>query len=168
VPVEERELVVRDVERVAVERRVPVEREPVEREPVERAPVERVDRVPVDRELPEEREPVERALVDREPVERLVEREPVERVPVEREPVPRDFAELLRLVVVRRPDDARDEEPERDVLAGIAGSAERDVLGGIAGSLVPPNSSLAKSGVKLVCSSGVSLGVWGDGVPQPS
>jgi hypothetical protein len=89
----------------------------------------------------------------------------VERVPVERRVVPlreRDavvrarVVEALRVPVVRFRVVERDVLPDRDVLAGIAGSTE---LG---------DSSLRSNGAGLVTgTSGDSLGVWGVW-PHPS
>jgi hypothetical protein len=96
--------------------------------------------------------PVERDVVDR--------RVPVERPVVLRErdavPVRARLVEALRVPVDRFRVVERDAEPDRDVLAGIAGSTE---LG---------DSSLRSNGVGLVTgTSGDSPGVWGVW-PHPS
>jgi len=149
--------------RVVVRRRVPVEREAVERErdavDRERAVVERERVVPVARRRAVVRPP--RAAAAREGALRVVERDVVDRrvVPVrERDVVPvrARLVEALRVPVDRFRVVERDAEPDRDVLAGIAGSTE---LG---------DSSLRSNGAGLVTgTSGDSLGVWGVW-PHPS
>jgi hypothetical protein len=146
VPVARRRAVVRPPRAAAARegaRRVPVVRE--------RAVVARERVVPVARRRAVVRPP--RAAAAREGARRVVERAVVER---ERVPVRARLVEALRVPVVRFRVVERDVLPDRDVLAGIAGSTE---LG---------DSSLRSNGAGLVTgTSGDSLGVWGVW-PHPS
>jgi hypothetical protein len=121
---------------------VPVaRRRAVVRPPRAAAAREGARRVPVERDVVDRRVPVERPVV-------LRERDAV--------PVRARLVEALRVPVDRFRVVERDVEPDRDVLAGIAGSTE---LG---------DSSLRSIGVGLVTgTSGDSSGVWGVW-PHPS